>query len=173
MVTPLIAAFVVMCIIAGVTTEIAGYYNLAMLLGVVLSAIGGGLMTTLQPQASQSTWVGYQMLCGFGAGAGVAAPMLVIQTVLPAEHVPMRTAYLSLSQMLWSAVVVAIAQPIFEGQLRRNLSARVPGINVGAQLDSGARDLAKAYSPERLSTVILAQNDAVLKVFFIIPCLTA
>ncbi|KAF2831119.1 MFS general substrate transporter [Ophiobolus disseminans] len=172
MITPLIAAFVAMSIISGVTTEHVSYYNPAMLLGVVLSAVGGGLMATLKPLATQSMWVGYQMLYGFGAGAGVPPPMLVIQTVLPEEDIPMGVAIVSLSQMLWSAVVVAIAQPIFEGELKSALRHKLPGINIETQINAGARELAKTYPPEQLETVISAYSDAIVKVFHITVALS-
>jgi MFS family permease len=172
MITPLIAAFVAMSIISGVTTQTVGYYNPAMILGVVLSAIGGGLMATLKPLATQPMWVGYQMLYGFGAGAGVPPPMLVIQTVLPEEDVPMGVAIVSLSQMLWSSVMVAIAQPIFEGELRSALRERLPGSDLEARINSGARDLASSYSVEQLSVVIAAYSDAIVKVFYITVALS-
>lgn len=109
---------------------------------------------------------------GLGAGAGVPPPMLVIQTVLKEKDVPMGVAIASLSQMLWSSIVVAIAQPIFETKLRSNV------INVLLELDLerlssiGAKDLVKFYPPDQLVKLIPAYSDAVLKVLFITAALS-
>jgi MFS family permease len=172
MITPLIVSFVVMSIISGVSTELIGYYNPAMIFGVILSAIGSGLLTTLKPWTSHRSWIGFQVLYGLGAGAGVPPPMLVIQTVLKEKDVPMGVAIVSLSQMLWSSVVVAIAQPIFETKLRSNVIAVLPGLDVEKLSNIGARDLALFYPADQLSRLVPAYSDAILKVFFITAALS-
>jgi MFS family permease len=172
MITPLIVSFVVMSIISGVSTELIGYYNPAMIFGVILSAIGSGLLTTLKPGTSHPSWIGFQVLYGLGAGAGVPPPMLVIQTVLKEKDVPMGVAIVSLSQMLWSSIVVAISQPIFETQLRSNVIEVLPGLDFERLFNIGTRDLVLFYPADQLSRLVPAYSDAILKVFFITAALS-
>ncbi|TVY85172.1 MFS thioclapurine efflux transporter [Lachnellula suecica] len=172
MITPLIASFVVMAAISGGITQSIGYYNPAMIFGVVLSAIGGGLLSTFKINMSSSKWIGYQVLYGFGAGAGVPPPMLVIQTVLVTEDVPLGVSLVNLVQMLWASIVVAIAQSVFVNELAKNIASALPGFDVQGIANSGASNLGNLYSPDQLVRVLPAYNDAITKTFYITAALS-
>lgn len=172
MVTPLIVSFVVMSIISGVVTQTIGYYNPAMIVGAVLSASGAGLLTTLGPHAASSSWIGYQVLYGLGAGAGVPPPMLVIQTVLAEKDVPMGVAIVSLSQMLWSSVVVAIAQSIFESRLGDGLRSQFPDLDLDAIFEAGANELAGSFTPEQAAKALPVYSDSIVQIFYIVVALS-
>jgi hypothetical protein len=51
-----------------------GYFNPFLILGLVLTSIGCGLLTTLQIGSGEGAWIGYQIICGLGFG-------LVVQMV--------------------------------------------------------------------------------------------
>lgn len=57
--------------LAGVATQITGYYLPWVVAGSCMSAIGYGLMSTFNPTTSTARWVGYQVL--YGAGSGTAS----------------------------------------------------------------------------------------------------
>jgi hypothetical protein len=40
------------------------------MVGLVLAAIGAGLVTTFEEGTSTGKWIGYQILFGFGCGLG-------------------------------------------------------------------------------------------------------
>lgn len=172
MITPLIVSFVVMSIISGGLTELIGYYNPAMILGTILSAIGAGLLTTIDPQTRTPSWIGYQILYGFGAGAGVPPPMLVIQTVLPEKDVPMGVAIVSLSQMLWSSVLVALAQAVFESKLKSGIIGLMPGIDYEKVMGAGAKDLMKVFTPAQLLIVLPIYSRGIATTFYIVVALS-
>ncbi|KAF2656940.1 MFS general substrate transporter [Lophiostoma macrostomum CBS 122681] len=172
MMTPLVTSFVVMSIISGVVTEVIGYYNPSMIFGVILAAIGAGLLTVLEPSSGHTLWIGFQVLYGFGAGAGVPPPMLVVQTVLSGRDVAMGVAVVSLTQMLSSSIFVAIAQPVFESELRKGIAHALPDIQVGDIVSHGARDLANTFSADQLARLVPAYSEALVKVFFITTALS-
>jgi hypothetical protein len=117
MVSPMIGAFIVMCDLSGGLTQGIGYYNPAMIFGAAFTTIGGGLLSTFEIDIGSSKWIGYQILYGFDAGAGVPPPTLVIQTVLSNEDIPLGVSLVNLVQMMWSSIAVAIAQTIFGNEL--------------------------------------------------------
>ncbi|KAF2877969.1 major facilitator superfamily domain-containing protein [Massariosphaeria phaeospora] len=171
MITPLIASFVIMSALCGAATQVVGYYNPAMYLGVLLTAVGAGLLSssTFNPGISSSAWIGYQVLYGLGAGAGVPPPMLVIQTVLPASDVPLGVCLVNLVQMLWSSVAVAIAQTVFVNELQKGVrdAVNIPGFDTSVLVNSGATDLSSMYSPDQLDKVLPAYSEAITKTFYI------
>ncbi|PVI02272.1 MFS general substrate transporter [Periconia macrospinosa] len=172
MTAPLIIAFIVMPILSGALTQGLGYYNPAMILGATLSAIGAGLLGTLTTTSLSSRWIGFQVLYGLGAGAGVPPPMLVVQTVLTPNTIPMGVSLVNLTQMLWSSIVVAIAQTVFINKLEEGIFVALPGFDAKAISKSFAAQLDTIYSSEQLRAVLPAYSNAVTKTFFITTALS-
>lgn len=72
-------------ILNGQLVSIIGYYTPSLIIGVCLTAIGAGLLTTFGVDTSQGKWIGYQILYGFGLGLASQAPNMAAQTVLPKQ----------------------------------------------------------------------------------------
>jgi MFS family permease len=172
MTTPLIIAFIIMPGLSGWFTQELGYYNPAMYIGAILSAIGAGLLGTLTTTSSSSKWIGFQVLYGLGAGAGVPPPMLVVQTVLTPETIPMGVSLVNLTQMLCSSIMVAIAQTVFINELEQGISAALPDFDAKTISKSFASQLDTIYAPKQLVAVLPAYSDAVTKTFFITTALS-
>lgn len=50
------------------TVQRLGYYLPFSIVGAVLTAVGGGLISTYTPQTSTGQWIGYQIILGAGRG---------------------------------------------------------------------------------------------------------
>ncbi|KAF1979065.1 MFS general substrate transporter [Bimuria novae-zelandiae CBS 107.79] len=173
MMTPIIAPFVVMSALSGGITQAIGYYNPAIFFGVILATTGAGLLTTFDSTTTSSRqWIGYQLVYGLGAGAGVPSPMLVIQTVLSTANVPIGVSLVNLTQMLWSSVVVAIAQSVFVNELEKAVKAAPPNFDVSLLIKSGAADLGNTYTVEHLEKAIPAYSKAISRTFYIATALS-
>jgi len=59
-----------------------------MWFGAAIFTVGAGLLKTLQVDSSAGKWIGYQILTGIGAGAGVQIPFIAVQVVLSAKDMP-------------------------------------------------------------------------------------
>lgn len=173
MTAPLIIAFIIMPILSGAFTQGLGYYNPAMILGATLSAIGSGLLGTLTITSPSSKWIGYQVVYGLGAGAGVPPPILVVQTVLTPDTIPMGVSLVNLTQMLWSSIMVAIAQTVFINNLEKGILMALPGFDAKALSKSFATQLDTIYSTEQLRAVLPAYSRAVTRTFFITTALSS
>lgn len=57
------------------------------------------------------------VLAGAGVGVGFQGGILVVQTVLPLEDVPVATACVSFFQQLGGALFIAVAQSLFTNGL--------------------------------------------------------
>lgn len=169
---PLVLSLVVGGIVAAVFTENVGYYVPAMLLSSVLCAIGGGMLSTLAPDAGSNHWIGYQLIYGFGIGCGFQTSNLASQNVLPRADVPLGVALMFFMQQLGGSVFLSVGQNIFSSQLIDNLSGTV-GLNAKAIVNNGATALRNIVPPSELKNVIDAYNYALTRVFILAAALSA
>ncbi|OGM48398.1 MFS toxin efflux pump [Aspergillus bombycis] len=163
---PLLLPMIVASIAAGACVTMVGYYTPFMIATPILISIGGGLLGTLKVDSSDAAWIGYQVLYGIGVGLGLQQPMIVVQAALPIADVPTATAFVMFSQTLGGALFVSIAQNVFQNQLRKNILARAPGVDVAKVVGAGATMLRQAVSKDILPTVLEAYNNAITETFY-------
>jgi hypothetical protein len=65
----------------GASIGVVGYYKPFMVASGVISAIGCGLLYTLDMHSSEAQYLGYQALLGVGLGLGVQVPMIAMQAL--------------------------------------------------------------------------------------------
>ena len=58
-------------------------------LGTVLLTVGSGLLSTLQVDSAAGTWIGYQILAGFGVGFALQTPFIAVQATVQPSDVPL------------------------------------------------------------------------------------
>ncbi len=68
---PYLATIIVSSILTGAAITIFGWYKPFMIFGGAVFTVGAGLLYTLKVDSPAKVWAGYQLLCGFGSGAGV------------------------------------------------------------------------------------------------------
>lgn len=84
---PMVLVIAGTSIINGQIISRIGYYTPSFILGLCISAVGAGLITTLRVGSSEGRWVGYQILYGFGLGCASQAPNMAAQTVLDKKNI--------------------------------------------------------------------------------------
>lgn len=169
---PMVVSLVLFGVVMAVVTQKIGYYVPALMLSPLLAAPGIGMLSTLTPDSSRAEWIGYQVLYGFGVGAGAQSASLAAQTVLAAQDVPLGTAMNFFMQQLGGAVFVPVAQNIFASSLLGKLEG-VAGLDTIAILNTGATDLRKLVSANELGVVVDAYSYASTRVFVLGAALTA
>lgn len=158
---PVLVGFTIFAIVSGILTSVIGYYTPFMILSSIITPIGLGLLTTLNPNSSSGEWIGYQALFGIGVGIGIQQPLMVIQTVLPLEDIPVGTCVVTLVQTLATTIFVAVAQSIFQNRLVANVESSFPGLRAADLLTSSgvstvAGKLPAAQRPEFLDAYSLS-----------------
>lgn len=163
---PMVLSLVVGAIISGATVTHTGYYMPWVYLCTILMSVGAGLITTFHQGIGHSSWIGFQVLFGFGLGVGMQQPVLAAQTVLPQADVPIGIALMFFAQSLGGAVFVCVAQSLYTYHLSVNLR-NVSGINADAILRAGTIGLAKIVPADKLTEVLDIYNSALQKSFYV------
>ena len=168
---PLILALVITNIIAGVGTTKLGYYTPFYYASVVFAAVGAGLLTTFEVDTGSPKWIGYQIIYGFGVGFGMQQALITVQAVLPLRDVPTGTAMAMFCQTFGGALMVSVAQNVFNNRLIEQLGnlarSGVKGVDPEIILHIGATSLKKAIPPNVLPLVQEAYNTALTETWYI------
>ena len=138
---PLLLSTVLCSIVAGGIITAVGYYSPVVIPCMVLFAVGAGMITTLDVDSSLKEWFGYQVIAGLGIGAGFQVGVLVVQTVLPQEWVPVGTACVQFFQAFGGAIFIAVAQTVFQNGLIDKIKSEDIGIDPNIFINSGASEI--------------------------------
>jgi hypothetical protein len=126
-------------------------------------------------------WIGYQILYGVGTGLvsltiyghpfdshtsltisqGLQQPLVAIQTALPEARISEGTAILVFMQNFGGAVVLAIAQSIFNNTLARNVRAQNVPVDANSLLTQGATRITSNVPAQYLPQVRQAYSDSI------------
>ena len=164
---PLLLLTFVASIITGILISRIGYYTPFAIFGSCLSAVGAGLLTTLEVNSSTAKWVGYQILYGFALGSMTQAPNMAAQTVLSRQDVSIGASLMFFGQQLFGAVFVSVGQNVLDNQLAEHL-VKIPGMqHISPQQiqSTGATALLDLVPAAFRSVGLNAYNDS-LKVCF-------
>ncbi|OAA41411.1 Major facilitator superfamily domain, general substrate transporter [Cordyceps fumosorosea ARSEF 2679] len=170
---PMLIGNMVGTTLAGVAVTIIGYYAPFMIAATVLTSIGGGLLTLLNPSASSAVWIGFQVLVGFGIGVGWQQPIVAVQAAVDMEDVPITTAILSFTQTIGGSLFVSVAQTAFSNKLVHDIHATLPDLDPGTILDNGAADLASHVPSKYLTQVLQAYSNGLVQTFVVATVMAA
>ncbi|CAK7232100.1 hypothetical protein SCUCBS95973_008148 [Sporothrix curviconia] len=171
---PLMLSMVLATILGGLSIQKVGYYTPFAIAGSCFMVVGAGLLTTLQPGTSESRWIGYQILYGFGLGLVILAPNLTVQAVLPRCDVPIGTSLMFFSQMLSATVIVSIGENVLDNELVRKFSG-LPGFTPDLVTSGGATSLLDTLPASVRPQAVPLYNEALWTVFLIgliVSCLS-
>ncbi|KAI1176176.1 MFS general substrate transporter [Nemania sp. FL0916] len=168
---PMLLSVVVASLLAGGLITAFGYYTPFMILGVILAAVGGGLLTTWKPDTDTATWIGYQIIFGLGVGFGLQQPLIAVQTVLDIKDVPVGTSVIAFMQTLGGALFVSVGNNVFNNKLVEQLAKNVPEINPKIVLSAGTTNLQKTLPANLVPGVIISYNSALSTAFVVATAL--
>lgn len=160
-----------MSILSGGIITAIGYYSAVVIPCMVLYTVGAGMITTFDVHTPMREWFGYQVLCGLGIGAGFQVPVLVVQTVLSQEWVPVGTACVQFFQALGGAVFVAVAQTLFQNGLIDKIKEDNLGIDPNIFINSGASEIKEVlqgmHREDALDSVLQAYMEGLRNTYYI------
>lgn len=168
---PMLLSVVVASISTGLLVSRIGYYTPFMIFGVCLTAIGAGLLTTLEVGTSAGKWIGFQILYGFGFGTCAQAPNMAAQTVLRREDVAIGASLMFFGMQLFGSIFTSVGQNVLDNQLAKRF-AGIPGISPRLIQSTGATELLNFIPTEYHTTALVAYNDS-LRVCFQIGLIMA
>ncbi|BFZ56630.1 hypothetical protein PYCC9005_003677 [Savitreella phatthalungensis] len=124
---PFMISVVLSSMAGGILVQVLGVYVPILIVGIVPTIIGMGLITTFSPDTPSRMWIGYQIIAGMGAGCCFQIPIIASQVVLKPDEIPVGTSIITFSQNLGGAIWISVAQSIFQNTLKRHLLAETNG----------------------------------------------
>ncbi|KAH8693742.1 efflux pump antibiotic resistance protein [Talaromyces proteolyticus] len=168
MMLPIIIAGTIGALIHGFGTSAFGYYAPFMLFASIMMPIAAGLITTLNINTSFVQLIIYTAFSGLAYGIGFSGPQNAVQTVLPAEDVPLGISIMLFAQSFGPTVAIAIAQVLFVNQLSTNLSGLVQGLS-GADIENiGLTQIATSVPLAKSREVLMAIDKSLIQTWYLV-----
>jgi hypothetical protein len=125
------------------------------------------MLYTLKVNSSAGTWIGYQILAGFGAGACVQVPFIAVQVVLSKKDMPVGNAVAIFFNSLGGAISISIAQNIFSNTLIKEIPKYTKGVDPWTIVMAGATHIREVTPPSQLQGVLYAYDIAVTHAYIL------
>ena len=167
-VVPYVAGLFLASVFAGLAVTKFGYFTAAAIFGPLISIVGCGLLTRLEPGTSLGVAIGYQIPAAVGIGIAFQQGLVAVQAVLDPELLPIGTALIIFAQSLSAAIFVSVGNSLLNNEFARGLAAAtLPGVNIAAVLQSGVTEIRSIVPAEQLATVVGLFNQALSAVFIL------
>ena len=167
-----------------------GVFNPFLIAGAALTAVGSGLLITLDRNSGHSAWIGYQALTGIALGLCLSVPIIVTQRIAKPADVSTATAIvlckspsssnhppISLSlityvhhlvfQSFGGSLIVSAGNSIFENEVVKTLPSIAPTLNPALVLAVGSTELQDNFTGAQLSAVLTAYVKGIQSAFAI------
>lgn len=115
---------------SGGIVNATGHYYYILVFGPLISAVGAGLLFTIDEFMGSARLIGYQIIFGMGLGIAGQLPLMAVQAeyaLLP-ELIAQASSLLSFLQLIGGVVGIAIAGTIFNNKLNTELSVYAPNL---------------------------------------------
>ncbi|CAI6080605.1 hypothetical protein V2G26_011931 [Clonostachys chloroleuca] len=165
---PIIVGATIGSLIHGTGTSTFGHYGPFMLFASVIMPIAAGLVTTFEVDTSMVKLIMYTALCGLAYGIGFSGPQNAVQTVLPADEIPLGMSIMLFAQSFGPAVTIAIAQVIFTNQLWTNLSGFVEGLTRGEMEKSGLSEIVSSVPSGEARQVLEGIDKSISQTWYLV-----
>ena len=164
---PLVLGAAIFSILSGGLITVYGHYVPIMIFGSAVTAIGSGLIYTLDINSGSSKWIGYQSLLGIGLGLVFQISVIVNQSLVKPSDLSSITAMTLFFQTIGGAFFISAAQAGFANKLLARIPTTAPGVNPALVVSTGATDLRTVFTPEQFAGILLAYMEG-LRVAFAI-----
>ncbi|KAK3315920.1 major facilitator superfamily domain-containing protein [Apodospora peruviana] len=159
----LVITTVIATIVGGLLIALFGHVAPWMVAASVFTAIGAGLLTTLDVGTVTSKWLGYQIIYGLGSAFGRNCPSICLQNLLPEKDAPMGYTIITFVSFVSGAVFVSIAQALFAN----NLVVGLEGLGLShhdaaASLAGGIKSITDGLSEEMKELVAQILNKSIV-----------
>ncbi|WPG99119.1 Hypothetical protein R9X50_00193000 [Acrodontium crateriforme] len=144
-----------------------GYYLPWAVASGVLTAVGYGALSTLNPTSSTGKWIGFQIIAGIGRGFGLQMPLVAVQNTIAPAQIPTAMALIMFSQTFFGALFLSFSDTIFTNSLRSLLHQDAPNVDAQAVIKAGAYGFRQIVKPELLSGVLNAYSGSIDRIFYL------
>lgn len=168
MMLPIIIGATIGALVHGAGTSAFGYYAPFMLFASIIMPIAAGLITTFEINTSFAQLIIYTAFSGLAYGIGFSGPQNAVQTMLPAEDVPLGLSVMLFAQSFGPAVAVAIAQVLFTNQLSTNLNALVPDLSRANIQNNGLTEIVTSVPSAKVREVLVGVDESLIQTWYLV-----
>ncbi|KAI1760080.1 MFS general substrate transporter [Hypoxylon sp. FL1150] len=149
-------------VIVGALVSQWGYYVPYMILGVIITSVGAGLLTTIGISTSTVKWAAYMVINGLGIGMAQQLPYTALQAVLDPADVATGNAIAVFSYQLGGAISVGIGQNLLLNKLLVTIPKYTDAVSPSEVIAVGATGLVQLpIGPEVLYSLRVAYSEAI------------
>lgn len=159
--------------ISGVVISATQRWVPFMTVGAALSAVGGGLIYTIEQDTSTGKWVGFQILAGASTGFISQIPIMANTACVDMVDMSTVSAMTLFFQLLGGSFSVSAAQSVFGNTLLRRIQETAPEISPSLVLSAGASELRKIFPANALPGILTAYMDGIKGAFAVATALLA
>ncbi|KAJ5280045.1 major facilitator superfamily domain-containing protein [Penicillium angulare] len=164
---PLILAQSVATVASGVLLSKFGYPLPFLLIGSALTAIGSGLLYTLDIHTGSGKWIGYQLLAGIGIGWCFQVPVVTAQASVEPEDLPSVTAMVLTVQTIGGSVFVSAGQSAMVNVLLKKLKSETSTVEALTVAMTGATQLRGVFSSDQMDLILTAYMEGLRATFLV------
>ncbi|KAJ5697765.1 hypothetical protein N7488_011449 [Penicillium malachiteum] len=164
---PLILAQSVATVLSGVILSKYPYPQPFLLAGAALTAIGSGLLYTLEVNTGSGKWIGYQLLAGIGIGWCFQVPVVTARASVKPEDLPSVTAMVLTVQTIGGSVYVSAGQSSMVNVLLNVLRGETSTVDASKVAMTGATELREVFTSEKISFILGAYMQGLQEAFLV------
>jgi MFS family permease len=163
---PQICAALLFSLLAGLFVRKTRLFAPVVIASTVITSIACGLLSLMTPSSKAAEWICFQLLVGIGIGLGMQQAAVIVQQTMKQEDIPLGIAAVTFFQASGPAIMVSVAQNVFNRRLLAKLSDQVPGLSWSKIINTGATKLVNLVTPEQRPVVIDSINYALTWVWY-------
>ncbi|KAG8860948.1 hypothetical protein FRB91_000144 [Serendipita sp. 411] len=167
---PFMLTIILSAAISGAIINFTGRYIYFLRYATLISAVGAGLLFTLDIHTSSAKLIGYQIIYGLGVGCALQNTVIAIQTEWADrdELIPQATSIVTFFQLMGGILGIAIAGSVFANQLRSSLAIYAPGLDPHiAEAIKNTLSVVSSLRPDQQAQVLMAYVKALNYVFIV------
>ncbi|KAK1241014.1 hypothetical protein MKX08_000988 [Trichoderma sp. CBMAI-0020] len=156
---PLVLGSTFLSIFSGVLISASGHYAPFMALAAIITAVGSGLLYTLDRESSTGSWIGFQALAGIGMGMGFQIPLIACQSAVEMSEMSTISCMALFVLIMGGAIMISVGQSVFANWLVASLASTVPSIGPALVIVAGATDLRATFLDSEIDGILRSYMD--------------
>lgn len=156
---PLVLGSSLLSILSGILISASGHYAPFMALAAIITAVGSGLLYTLDRESSTGSWIGFQALAGIGMGMGFQIPLIACQSAAEMSEISTISSMALFVLIMGGAIMISVGQSVFANRLVASLASTAPNIDPALVLATGATELRATFSDSEIDGILKSYMD--------------
>ncbi|KAJ3063855.1 hypothetical protein HDU98_000378 [Podochytrium sp. JEL0797] len=160
---PLIMGLVVLSIISGIVATTTGLFYPFLPISAIITALGSGLITTLDESAGTWKQVIFLMIAGAGIGCGIQTCLIAAQVAVPPEMLAVVTSTTNFFQTIGAVIGIAVCSSLFNNNLHDKIATALIDFNATLVLPPGVPEAIIYMDPSVLHNPLIIESGSVLQ----------